>query len=220
VQDWRIMNTAAVSASVIVQPSVVQPSVTGNANAGNANTEEAKITDSTNVQVTATGIPQSTNAVTQEAEAADNQELILDEEEITEPTQAKTDETTAAVTEAAGAVNKGLQIINKDGETADGVTNAPITGGAEDQTISNRDEGGEMMMGRSSGSNYSGNGMDGEIVNTETAPAGGMNAAKDPLLCSWPFVTGISVVVLLGSIALGAFLAKLKIRKGINLYED
>ncbi len=48
----------------------------------------------------------------------------------------------------------------------------------------------------------------------------GMSEVKDPLLSSWPFVIGISAAVLLVSIALGAFLAKLKIKKGIDLYED
>lgn len=48
----------------------------------------------------------------------------------------------------------------------------------------------------------------------------GMAEVKDPLLSSWPFVMGISVAVLVVSIALGALLAKLKIKKGIDLYED
>lgn len=48
----------------------------------------------------------------------------------------------------------------------------------------------------------------------------GMVEVKDPLLSSWPFVIGISAAVFVVSIALGAFLAKLKIKKGIDLYED
>lgn len=48
----------------------------------------------------------------------------------------------------------------------------------------------------------------------------GMVEVKDPLLSSWPFVIGISAAVLVVSIALGALLAKLKIKKGIDLYED
>ncbi len=43
---------------------------------------------------------------------------------------------------------------------------------------------------------------------------------KDPLLSSWPFVIGISTVVLAVSVALGVLLAKRKIKKGIELYED
>lgn len=43
---------------------------------------------------------------------------------------------------------------------------------------------------------------------------------KDPILSSWPFVLGISALVLAASVALGIFLAKRKIKKGIELYED
>ncbi len=43
---------------------------------------------------------------------------------------------------------------------------------------------------------------------------------KDPLLASWPFVIGISAGVLAISIVIGIFLAKRKIKKGIDLYED
>lgn len=43
---------------------------------------------------------------------------------------------------------------------------------------------------------------------------------KDPILSSWIFVIGISVLVLAASVALGIFLAKRKIKKGIELYED
>lgn len=48
----------------------------------------------------------------------------------------------------------------------------------------------------------------------------GMAEVKDPLLSSWPFVIGISAAVFVVSVALGAFLARLKIKKGIDLYED
>lgn len=48
----------------------------------------------------------------------------------------------------------------------------------------------------------------------------GMAEVKDPLLSSWPFVIGISGAVLFISIVLGALLAKRKIKKGIELYED
>ncbi len=47
-----------------------------------------------------------------------------------------------------------------------------------------------------------------------------MGAVKDPLLSSWPFVMGISAAVLFVSVALGLLLAKRKIKKGIELYED
>lgn len=43
---------------------------------------------------------------------------------------------------------------------------------------------------------------------------------KDPILSSWPFVVGISVVSLAFSVAIGILLAKRKIKKGFELYED
>lgn len=61
-------------------------------------------------------------------------------------------------------------------------------------------------------------GMNGE--GTMVDPSLDTGAAKDSLLSSWPFVIGISVAVLLVSVALGTFLAKRKIKKGIELYED
>lgn len=48
----------------------------------------------------------------------------------------------------------------------------------------------------------------------------GMEQPKASLLSSWPFVIGISVLVLLVSVAIGVLLAKRKIKKGIELYED
>jgi hypothetical protein len=48
----------------------------------------------------------------------------------------------------------------------------------------------------------------------------GGTEVKDPLLSSWLFVIGISAAVLFVSVALGAFLARRKIKKGIELYED
>lgn len=48
----------------------------------------------------------------------------------------------------------------------------------------------------------------------------GMGEVKDPLLSSWPSVIGISAVVLAVSIVVGVLLAKLRIKKGIDLYED
>lgn len=45
-------------------------------------------------------------------------------------------------------------------------------------------------------------------------------AGKDSLLASWPFVIGISSGTLVISIVLGILLAKRKIKKGFELYED
>lgn len=43
---------------------------------------------------------------------------------------------------------------------------------------------------------------------------------KDPLLSGWPFVIGISFLTLAVSVVIGILLAKRKIKKGIELYED
>lgn len=67
----------------------------------------------------------------------------------------------------------------------------------------------EVMTGGDGG--YTDGGMNTEI---------GVASGKDPLLSSWPFVIGISAAVLLVSVALGILLAKRKIKKGIELYED
>jgi hypothetical protein len=56
---------------------------------------------------------------------------------------------------------------------------------------------------------------DGTMVGAPTGAGG-----KDPLLSSWPFVLGISAAVLAISIIIGVLLAKRKIKKGIELYED
>ena len=65
-------------------------------------------------------------------------------------------------------------------------------------------------------------GMNGEGMPTEEGMVVDTMGAgvKDPLLSSWPFVIGISTVVLAVSVALGVLLAKRKIKKGIELYED
>ncbi len=53
-------------------------------------------------------------------------------------------------------------------------------------------------------------GMDGNMTATQ----------KDPILASWPFVIGISSGTLFISILIGILLAKRKIKKGFELYED
>ncbi|QHQ60790.1 hypothetical protein Ana3638_08405 [Anaerocolumna sedimenticola] len=57
----------------------------------------------------------------------------------------------------------------------------------------------------------------GEIVGEVPGTAGG---GKDPLLSSWPFVIGITAVTMAVSILFGILLAKRKIKKGYELYED
>lgn len=49
---------------------------------------------------------------------------------------------------------------------------------------------------------------------------GEVTSPKDPILSSWPFVIGISSLTLILSIGIGIVLAKRKIKKGFELYED
>jgi hypothetical protein len=60
----------------------------------------------------------------------------------------------------------------------------------------------------------------GEGMYTDPMMETGMAQPKDPLLSSWPFVIGISAAVLFVSVAFGVLLARRKIKKGIELYED
>lgn len=73
---------------------------------------------------------------------------------------------------------------------------------AETGTVTSTGEGGEAAGG-----------VPGDMMG-----AGG--AVKDPLLSSWPFVIGITAATLAVSILLGLLLAKRKIKKGYELYED
>lgn len=62
--------------------------------------------------------------------------------------------------------------------------------------------------------------VEGGDMGTGTMVDPNMPQVKDPLLSSWPFVIGISAAVLFVSVVLGILLAKRKIKKGIELYED
>lgn len=55
-------------------------------------------------------------------------------------------------------------------------------------------------------------------MGTEVPMDGG--SVKNPLLSSWVFVAGITTVTLAISVGLGILLAKRKIKKGFELYED
>lgn len=54
----------------------------------------------------------------------------------------------------------------------------------------------------------------------EEIPMDGPGTTKDPIMSSMLFVVGISVVTLAISIGIGILLAKRKIKKGFELYED
>lgn len=69
------------------------------------------------------------------------------------------------------------------------------------------------------GGNVDGGYVDGGYIEGEMP--GDMSAApKDPLLSSWTFVSGITLLTLAISVGIGVVLAKRKIKKGIELYED
>jgi len=64
-------------------------------------------------------------------------------------------------------------------------------------------------------------GMEGEpgIIPGMDGGMGGQTV-KDPILSNWFFVGGVSAGTLIVSIVLGILLAKRRIKKGIELYED
>lgn len=136
----------------------------------------------------------------------------------------------AVEAEADGDAN----VIGDDGAALEGDAGTAIEGeAAGTDTAATESSTDEIIMDETAGMEA---GM-GEIyinegVNIDPSMLGGMNfdtgmmvdpaatEAKGSLLSSWPFVIGISAAVLVVSIALGALLARIKIKKGIELYED
>lgn len=131
-------------------------------------------------------------------EEANSEENVMSEETIMTEENIETGETDAVSEEG------DIQEIIGDG-TVDGTVSEPVTG--EGEFVPGDDEG-YVDPGFTEGEDM--------YAGMETATY----EVKDPLLSSWPFVIGISAAVLVVSIALGAFLARLKIKKGIDLYED
>ncbi|MDF2472853.1 MAG: putative rane protein [Anaerocolumna sp.] len=74
---------------------------------------------------------------------------------------------------------------------------------------------GEVIVG----GNVDGGYVDGGYIEGEI-PGDMAATSKDPLLSSWTFVAGITLLTLAISVGLGVVLAKRKIKKGIELYED
>lgn len=93
-----------------------------------------------------------------------------------------------------------------DGETAEGEV-------ATDEEVISGDAGVVEGDSTESGDVYSEEMMGGSMAMTE-------DTAKDPLLSSPVFVGGISLGVLVVGGVLGFILAKKKIKKGIEIYED
>jgi hypothetical protein len=107
-----------------------------------------------------------------------------------------------------------------DEQISDEVNDEQISDESNDQDSINMDEGENTMNEINMNSSLDGEGLNGGDLNSETMAAGDLKGVKDPMLSSWPFVIGISFAVLFVSIVFGAFMAKLKIKKGIDSYED
>lgn len=63
-------------------------------------------------------------------------------------------------------------------------------------------------------------GMEGGFIEGGMGGDMGEMKTKDPLLSNWVFVIGITAVSLAVSIGIGILLAKRKIKKGLELYEN
>ena len=100
------------------------------------------------------------------------------------------------------------------GDEADAVT--PEEGGDESDTVTPEEGTGEgdITTPQEGEDLFLGNEKDimGEMQ--------GKQEVKDPIMSNWFFVGGISAATLVVSIVLGILLAKRRIKKGIELYED
>ncbi|MBU5333906.1 hypothetical protein KQI61_17055 [Anaerocolumna aminovalerica] len=72
----------------------------------------------------------------------------------------------------------------------------------------------------STSADISAGGMEGGFIEGDMGGDMGGMKTKDPLLSNWVFVIGITVVSLAVSIGIGILLAKRKIKKGLELYEN
>ena len=134
-----------------------------------------------------------------------------------------------------------------EGLTGDGTGDAGVTDGTEggedltgdgtgDTGVTDGTEGGEDLTGDGTEGGDVGidPGIGGDMIDGDMGMMGddmgmmgdgmdmmeGATGVKDPILSSWPFVIGISVLALAVGVGLGVLWAKLKIKKGIDLYED
>lgn len=155
----------------------------------------------------------TTGAATTEGETTQGQTTGEDdtgtEGGTTEPAES-TDGT--AEGETAGTTDGTEGTDTTEGEAGDGTA---TDGQSEDTTggegVITEDGSGMTMGGMESGM------MDGMYPGMD---GGDGTQAKDPLLSNWFFVGGISAGTLVVGIVLGILLAKKRIKKGIELYED
>ena len=123
--------------------------------------------------------------------------------------EAASDESEIEAGDTEGATDSVAGEETVDGETAEGdVTTTEGEAIGEDGAVAEGDsvEGGDV---------YSEDMMGGSMAMMEDVAK-----AKDPLLSSPVFVGGISLGVLIVGGVLGFILAKKKIKKGIEIYED
>lgn len=150
-----------------------------------------------------------------------NVTAVTTQENLTEPETPVTE-----ITDQENTVDSNSE-TNIDATTTEGEGEQPVdeTGAEEpipqegdvDTTDVGEGEiiGADPIVGDGGAMPIMGDGMDQDLSMDMTT-----GTVKDPLLSSWPAVIGISGAVLLVSILLGALLAKRKIKKGIDLYEN
>ncbi|MBE5961123.1 MAG: hypothetical protein E7256_07020 [Lachnospiraceae bacterium] len=146
------------------------------------------------------------------------------------PENVKTEGIAQKVEEASGDASVPAEESAGDSTTdgtIEGDTAADMTGTeagegdtATDMAETEAGEDGALdMQGEADGVDISGDMMAedgmGDMMETQTG-----TQASGSVLASYPFVIGISAVTLVLSIVIGILLAKRKIKKGLDLYED
>jgi hypothetical protein len=170
----------------------------------------------------------SVSSETTEEVTAASQEVISDATEKTEAVVTEETADTATEDEAAAeeALNSAEPVEGEAaaGEAVDGTVTETVP--AEGEVIT--DEAvtdtvavdGKVIIDDGSMPVYDGStGME-EGAYVDPTMGMGTTEVKNPLLSSWLFVCGISAAVLFVSVVLGVLLARRKIKKGIELYED
>lgn len=146
--------------------------------------------------------------------------------EVTETSESTVDSTDTTNVEGDTTANEGEAgaegTVGTEGETGlegEATTEGEVlTDGAVDATEGSMEES-DLAVDGGYTEDYTGmdTGMMGDMYGM-TGTEG--TEVKDPLLSNWFFVIGISVATLVVSVGLGILLAKKRIKKGIELYEN
>lgn len=175
------------------------------------------------------------NTAAKTTEAKTQEEAMKIAASSTRPVEADAEATADTSVEATDGIaleaDGDASVIGNDGVALEGDAGAALEGEAagtdaaatESEIITDETAGMEAGVGDiyiDEGMNIDPSVMDGINFDTGMIVDPVAAGAKGSLLSSWPFVIGISAAVLVVSIALGALLAKIKIKKGIELYED